>query len=63
MEDADGTRSFVNIEIPDIAELGRMDYGTVLQGLQRLVREGRAIKGKVLECGASGSTMVLQSVK
>jgi hypothetical protein len=61
LEKKDGSRTFVNIEIPD--DLNMVDLGYVTQGLQTLIREGRYIHGGVRACGAAGRVLTLESVK
>ena len=57
----DGSRTFVNVEIPD--DLNMVDLGYVTQGLQTLIREGRYIHGGVRACGAAGRFLTLERVK
>ena len=61
LEKKDGSRTFVNVEIPD--DLNMVDLGYVTQGLQTLIREGRYTHGGVRACGAAGRVLTLESVK
>ena len=61
LEKKDGSRTFVNVEIPD--DLNMVDLGYVTQGLQTLIREGRYIHGGVRACGAAGRFLTLERVK
>lgn len=61
LEKKDGSRTFVNVEIP--GDLNMVDLGYVTQGLQTLIREGRYIHVGVRACGAAGRVLTLESVK
>jgi hypothetical protein len=61
LEEKDGSRTFVNVAIPD--DLDMVDLGYVTQGLQTLIREGRNIHGMVRACGAAGRVLTLESVR
>jgi len=59
LEEEDGARMFINVYIPD--ELSRVDLGNLISGLQRVLKEGRAVSGKTQACG-SGPVLTLKRV-
>ncbi len=59
LEEEDGARTFINVFIPD--GLSRAAMGNMLNGLQRALKEGRAINGNVQACG-SGPVLTLRRV-
>jgi hypothetical protein len=61
LERADGTREFVNVEISE--ELSMAARRIVIPGLQRLVRDGRTVHGRVKLCGAAGRVEVLKEIR
>jgi hypothetical protein len=52
VEKADGTRDYVNVSLPDE---GMFNANLAIYGLQRLIRQGRIVQGRVLWCGAAAS--------
>lgn len=63
VENREGARDYVNIELPDPSTVGPSDAIAINQGLQVLLKEGRAIEGVALACGAAGRVSTLQSVR
>jgi hypothetical protein len=61
LENTDGTREFVNVQISE--DLSMAARRIVIPGLQRLVREGRTVHGRVKLCGAAGRVEVLEEIK
>lgn len=61
VEFQDGSRWGVNVEIPKGLSMTPRDI--VSNGLQRLLREGRVVKGTVSRCGVAGHVLILQSVR
>jgi len=59
LEEEDGGRTFINVFIPD--GLSRAEMGNMLNGLQRALKEGRAISGTAQACG-SGPVLTLRRV-
>jgi hypothetical protein len=57
----DGTRQFVNVDVP--SGLDRVSQEIVDDGLQRLLRVGRVIHGRALECGVSGRIFDLEQIE
>jgi hypothetical protein len=55
----DGTRDYVNVGIP---EEGPFNTNLAIYGLQRLIREGRTVQGRVLWCGAAGRVGTLEAI-
>ena len=60
LEAADGTRQFINVWV-DLSN-GRVERSVVLDGLQRLLRVGRLVVGRVQVCG-SGPILTLEAVQ
>ncbi len=60
VEIPNGTREFVNVELPE--NLDRATQSIVLDGLQRLLREGRDVNGVVEICGGSGRFLFLGEI-
>ena len=60
IEHIDGTRTFINVDIPDSQD--RFTRGAVFDGLQRLLREGRGVIGRVQVCG-SGPVLTLEQIQ
>jgi len=60
LENTDGTREFVNVQISE--DLSMAARRIVIPGLQRLVREGRNVHGRVHVCG-SGRLEFLKEIK
>jgi len=58
LEKANGTREFVNVKISE--DLSTAARRIVIPGLQRLVREGRTVHGRVKLCGVAGHVEVLK---
>jgi len=61
LENTDGTREFVNVEVSE--DLSMAARRIVIRGLQRLVGEGRTVHGRVKLCGAAGRVEVLEEIK
>lgn len=61
VERRDGTRTFINVEIPDGLDMARR--GFVYDGLQRLTRIGRTARGRVQWCGAAGRVGTLDDIR
>src|ERR1035441_825410 len=61
VEMPDGTRQHVNVWISD--DLNMAEKSIVYDGLQRLLREGREMKGQATACGAAGRILMLDSVR
>jgi hypothetical protein len=57
----DGTREFINVEIP--AGLNMAILGRVVNGLQRLSKEGRRAQGRYFYCGAAGRVRYLDEIR
>lgn len=60
LESNDGTRMFINVFVPQIAD--RFSRGAILSGLQRLSRVGRQAIGQVQVCG-SGPILTLDLIQ
>jgi hypothetical protein len=60
-ERVDGTRQLVNVDVP--SGLNRVSQEIVDDGLQRLLRVGRVIHGRALQCGVSGRIFVLEQIE
>jgi len=61
VERADGTRKFVNVDIPD--DLSMMARDAVFDGLQRLLQQGRLVRADAVACGAGGRVLSLDHLK
>lgn len=61
IESRDGTRDFINVEIPAGTEA--FDQRWIAQGLQKLTTEGRRVTVAVLGCGAAGRVMYLDGIQ
>jgi hypothetical protein len=61
IENRDGTRIFINVEIP--SNLSMATLGNVVDGLQRLTKVGRYAKGSVYACGMAGRVLTLDEIK
>jgi hypothetical protein len=61
IEAQNGSRTFVNVDIPDRLDMVTLDY--VTHGLQTLLLEGRYAHVGVRACGVSGGVLSLESVK
>jgi hypothetical protein len=61
VENSDGTRMFINVEIP--SDLNMTTLRNVIDGLQRLTKVGRYAKGRIYACGAAGRFLTLHELK
>ena len=61
IEDADGSRDFINVAIPDGLDMAVR--GDVYRGLQILTRKGRKVSGRAFACGAAGRVQFLDSIR
>ena len=61
LEYDDGTRSLVNIEV-DTDAMPMLARGWVVQGLQKLFKEGRDVSLKLYRCGAAGRFLYVDAV-
>ena len=61
IEAEDGSRSYINVEIPDDLDMASRSW--IVPGLQTLLREGRFVRGTVRLCGAAGRMQNLDSVR
>ncbi len=61
VERADGTRQFVNVEVP--RDLDMATQSIVYDGLQRLLQQDRQIQGQAVGCGAAGRVLSLERVR
>ena len=61
VERADGTRQFVNVDMP--ADLSMSERDAVFDGLQRLLEQGRVVGGRAVSCGAGGRVLTLESIR
>lgn len=60
LEAEDGSRKFINVYI--FGSLGRADMGDLINGLQRVLKEGQFVSGYVQACG-SGPILTLEQVQ
>jgi hypothetical protein len=49
----------VNVSLPDE---GMFNTNLAIYGLQRLIRQGRIVQGRVLWCGAAGRVGTLEAI-
>jgi hypothetical protein len=61
LEQPDGERSYINIEIP--SDISISEVKMVIQGLHSILRQGQTVTCEMRRCGAAGRVMVLESVK
>jgi hypothetical protein len=61
VERADGTRQFVNVDMP--ANLSMSERDAVFDGLQRLLEQGRVVGGRAVSCGVGGRVLTLESIR
>ena len=61
IEQVDGSREFVNIDIPDGLSMAELDLAH--HGLLTLLKQGRLVRATVRLCGAGGRVMELDAVK
>jgi hypothetical protein len=61
VEDSDGLRQFINVEIP--TDMTSALRGRVFNGLQRLSKVGRRASGQVYYCGAAGRFAYLNEIR
>jgi hypothetical protein len=59
VERSDGTRDYVNVSLPDES---MFNTNLAIYGLQRLIRQGRIVQGRVLCCGAAGRVGTLEAI-
>ena len=59
LESSDGTRTFINIFVPQVSD--RFSRGAILSGLQRLSHVVRQATGRVQSCG-SGPILTLDLI-
>lgn len=63
IEEADGSRSYVNIDTDDVQAVNMADRSWLLKGLQTMLRDGNRVTLGVWLCGAAGRVMMLHSVR
>jgi hypothetical protein len=61
VQNVDGTRSFINVSIPD--DMSMALRGGVVDGLQRLSKVGRRARGRIYYCGAAGRVLNLEAIR
>lgn len=62
LEYPEGERDFINVSIDHLGASNMVTVGHVVQGLQRLVREGRVVDIAAQRCGAAGRVLYLDAV-
>jgi hypothetical protein len=62
IEEPSGDRTNVNVTI-DTSGLPMVDLGYIVQGLQRISKEGTEVEVGVLRCGAAGRVLWLDSIR
>lgn len=63
IEERNGERNYVNIDIIKIKEAPAAEASNAIRGLQVILREGNSISAGVIACGAAGRTMYLDNVR
>lgn len=61
IERPDGTRTFINVVVS--SDLDMNTRPAVYDGLQRLTRAGRTVRGIALACGAGGRVLTVESLE
>jgi hypothetical protein len=61
IENADGTRDDINVFPPDPS--GEFMRGILYNGLQRLTKPGRVVRGRAVLCGVSGHVIMLDEIR
>jgi hypothetical protein len=61
IEHRDGTRDFINVSIP--TDLDMATRSAVYDGLQRLTKIGRTVRGQMLACGAAGRVENVETIQ
>jgi hypothetical protein len=62
LEEKTGDRTLINIDTPELRKASRVSQGWVVQGLQRMIREGRWVDLGIKLCGASGRVVMLDAI-
>ena len=61
VQKADGTRTFLNVAIPDGMSMALRS--NVYDGLQRLSKVGRHARGRIYYCGAAGRVQSIEEIR
>jgi len=62
IEEKNGDRTVVNVDTDAIAQTNRLTQGWVMQGLHRMIREGRQVSIRAQFCGAAGRVVMLEGI-
>jgi len=62
LEYEEGARELINVHVDNLDSAGMATIGNVIQGLQRLIREGRTVDIGAQRCGAAGRVLYLDAV-
>ncbi|WP_293854371.1 hypothetical protein [uncultured Alsobacter sp.] len=63
VEEADGTESYANVHELPAAQMSAADLKWIRQGLDQLLAKGARVDLQVGACGASGSVLVIKSIR
>jgi hypothetical protein len=67
VEERDGARTFANVTVGDhpnwALDVGRVNAEWIAEGLQTLLQEGNRVSLGIFLCGASGSVLLVDSVR
>ncbi|PWE57679.1 hypothetical protein DEM27_00245 [Metarhizobium album] len=62
VEEKNGDRTVINVDTDAIAQANRVTQAWVMQGLHRMIREGKQVSLRAQFCGAAGRVVMLDGI-